>query len=500
MKGILSVVIALALTLCMVGAAFAAVPDVQWDREADVVVIGFGPAGALAAKAAVDKGATTLILEKTSKELAGGSAAVSGGVIATPYSAETVFDSSKGRISMETAQSIADKGNANMEWLYANGLKMNGKVCEGKGMGFYNAVASNIEAMGIECLYETPATALIQDLETKEIWGVQCTDASGKTINVKANKGVVIATGGFIANKDLVSRFFFADMPDFANLGAPTQTGDGLMMALKAGAALDGMSNQQIEWFSFAYKKASDEMDTAVLHTRNAMGPDARIFVNAKGQRFMNEEQKIVHTKEQLSAFDYDGTAPVYGTYKNFPMYTIFDSTMYNAGPVGPRMDNIVCGYVTLRGLYSWSDDNQAELDRGWLVKADTIEELVEKLAEHSGNDPIDVEGLKATIEAYNAACDAGEDTAFGRDGFMLSKIATPPYYAAEIEPAAVYTIGGLVCGENMETLDWDGNPIPRLYHAGDVGQPTKFRILCLQGALATGEIAGAACAQLESH
>lgn len=499
MKGILSVVIALALTLCMVSAAFAAMPDVQWDREADVVVIGFGPAGALAAKAAVENGATTLILEKASKELAGGSAAVSKGVIAL-CSVEELYDSCQGRISMETAQSIVDKGVANVEWLYENGLEMNGNISAGLGMGFYNAVVKGIEGMGIECLYETPATALIQDLETKEIWGVQCTDASGKTLNVKANKGVVIATGGYVGNKDLMTRFHFADMPNYVSCGAPTQTGDGLLMALKAGAALDGMSNQQIEWFGFAYKKASDEMGTGILHTRNTMGPDARIFVNAKGQRFMNEEMRVVHSKEQLPMFEYDGTYPVYTSYKNFPMYTIFDSTMYDAGPVGPGVNNYQCGYVSLRGLYFWSEDNQAELDRGWLVKADTIEELVEKLAEQSGNDPIDVEALKATIEAYNAACDAGEDTAFGRDGFMLNKIATPPYYAAEIEPAAVYTIGGLSCGENMETLDWDGNPIPRLYHAGDVGQPTKYLIQALQGAMATGEIAGTACAQLESH
>lgn len=498
MKKLLSVLLMLALALCIAGTALAAAPDVRWDREADVVVIGYGPAGALAAKAALDNGATTLILEKASKEFAGGSAPTSMAFVRLPRVAEDVYKSGKGRISMDLATRIADEGNAAMAWLCDNGMEMNGNVTVGYGRGFYKALTDNIDAMGIECLYETPAKSLIQDTETREIWGVQCTDASGKTLNVKANKGVVIATGGYIENRDLVSRFHFADMPPYANLGAPTQTGDGLLMALKAGAAIDGVSNQQIEWYGMAYKKASDEMGTAILHLYNTMGPDARIFVNAKGQRFMNEEQYITHSKEQLSMFDYNGTFPVFDTFKNFPMYTIFDSTMYDAGSVGPC--DYSTGYASAYGIYNWSADNQAELDRGWLVKADTIEELVEKLAGQSGNDPIDAEALKATIEAYNAACDAGEDTAFGRDGFMLSKIATPPYYAAEIEPAAVYTIGGLACGENMETLDWDGNPIPRLYHAGDVGQPTKFAILTLAGAMATGEIAGTACAQLESH
>ena len=63
-----------------------------------------------------------------------------------------------------------------------------------------------------------------------------------------------------------------------------------------------------------------------------------------------------------------------------------------------------------------------------------------------------------------------------------------------------MYTIGGLQGGENFETLDWKGNPIPRLYHAGDIGQPTKYLISALQGCMALGDIAGEACAQLESH
>ena len=150
--------------------------------------------------------------------------------------------------------------------------------------------------------------------------------------------------------------------------------------------------------------------------------------------------------------------------------------------------------------MYNWSADNQAELERGWLVKGDTIEELVQKLAEQSGNEMIDAEALKATIAAYNSSCEAGEDEAFGRSPFFLDPFGDGPYYAAQIVPTAVYTIGGLSGGENGETLDWNGNPIPRLYHAGDVGQPTKMLIAALQGALALGDIAGEACAQLESH
>ena len=149
--------------------------------------------------------------------------------------------------------------------------------------------------------------------------------------------------------------------------------------------------------------------------------------------------------------------------------------------------------------IWRIANDLRGTVD-GWDFKAYVLGFLFYRfISEHLTNYLNEQEHAAGNLD-FDYAKLSDEDAEFGRDGFMLSKISTPPYYAAEIEPAAVYTIGGLVCGENMETLDWDGNPIPRLYHAGDVGQPTKFAILTLAGAMATGEIAGTACAQLESH
>lgn len=498
MKKIIATLICLALTLGMISALAEETPAwmPNWDRDADVVVVGFGPAGAMAAKAAQENGASTLILEKASKEYAGGSAPASMGFI-KPYTAEEICSSAMGRMTMEEAQRMFDKENELLDWMTQNGLNIVNSTSEGNGPGFYDVVVKGIEALGIEVLYETPAVKLICDPETKEVYGVQCQQADGSDLYVRANKGVVLCTGGYAANKDLMTRFHFADMIDYALAGAPTQTGDGLLMAVEIGAGLDGVSNQQIEWYGYSYKVASDEMGTAILHMGPSLGPDSRIFVNTNGERFMDEEMYIVHSKCQMPFLAYDGTFPIYNGYFNLPMYVIFDQAMFEAGPVGPR--DYWCGYASMYDIYNWSEDNQAELDRGWFVKADTIDELVEKLAAQSGNDPIDVENLKKTIEAYNAGC-AEQSDAFGRSEFYLDPIGDGPYYAAQILPTVVYTIGGLSGGPNGETLDWEGNPIPRLYHAGDVGQPTKILIAALQGALATGDIAGTACSQLASH
>lgn len=487
----------LTMALCLTAAAETASWMPEWDMDADVVVVGFGPAGAMAAKSAMENGASVLVVEKASKEFAGGSAPTSLGFI-KPYTVEEIFSSAEGRLTMENAQRIFDRENECLAWMAENGHELQGMTTVGYGMGFYKTLVKGMEALGTNVLYETPAKKLIADPMTKEVYGIQCETADGKVLSIKANKGVILCTGGYLANDELMTRFHFADMPEFETVGAPTQTGDGLLMALEIGAGLDGVSEQQIEWYGYSYKKASDEMGTGILHLVGAMSPDARIFVNSKGERFMNEELYICHSKFQMPFLEYDGTFPTYNGFTNLPMYVVFDSTMFDADAVGPH--DYGCGYASNYGIYNWSADNMAELERGWLVKGDTIEELVANLAEQSGNEMIDAEALKATITTYNSYCEAGEDPEFGRDAFLLNPVAEGPFYAAQIVPTAVYTIGGLQGGENGETLDWQGNPIPRLYHAGDIGQPTKYLISALQGCMALGSIAGEACSQLESH
>lgn len=332
---------------------------------------------------------------------------------------------------------------------------------------------------------------------SNEVHGIQCKKADGSDLYIRANKGVVLATGGYAANEELMTRFHFAEMFDYAMGGAPTQTGDGLLMAMEIGAALDGVSNQQIEWYTLSFKSASDEMGTAIVHTAPSMGPASRIFVNAKGERFMDEEMSVTHSKCQMPFMDYEGTFPNYQGYTNLPMYVVFDQAMFEAGSLG--LSHFGVTYSNAYDIYHWREDNQAELERGWLVKAETIEELVEKLAAQSGNAPIDAQALKNTIETYNAGCAEKKD-AFGRSEFFLDPIGEGPYYAAQLQPTIIYTIGGLTGGPNGETLDWQGDAIPRLYHAGDIGQPNKMLICGLNGALALGSIAGTACSQLESH
>ena len=137
---------------------------------------------------------------------------------------------------------------------------------------------------------------------------------------------------------------------------------------------------------------------------------------------------------------------------------------------------------------YVWSEDNQAELDAGFIVKADTLDAL-------AGEIGVDAANLKASVESYNAACASGED-AFGRPADAMVAIGAGPYYAMELAVATLYSMGGLTTNDQGQTINWSNEPIPRLYSAGNVGmvgpylEPTAINGAWGQAALAIDHIA----------
>ena len=111
---------------------------------------------------------------------------------------------------------------------------------------------------------------------------------------------------------------------------------------------------------------------------------------------------------------------------------------------------------------YAWSEDNSAELAKGWIRKAATVAALADVV----GLDPA---ALDATVRRWNADATAGEDPEFGRM-LMVAPLATPPYYAVELSPSMLNTQGGPRRNEKAQIVQPDGTPIPRLYSAGELG------------------------------
>lgn len=471
----------------------AALPE-QWDYEADVVIVGYGVAGALAVREAIAQGVSSVVLEKCDEFFCGGSSCASAGAV-FPNDVDNMYDWSNGYIEREAIQQIADEGTRIAGWLDANGLD---RTTGGKGM--YATTKAIIDACGPQVLYKTPAKRLIADPVTREVFGVLAEDESGNPVTVKANKGVLLASGGFLANEELVHRFVVPRQVGMVNQGAPTCTGDGLLMGLSVGAALKNLNFWCLELNglgSVAYTKAAEELGTAITHSPTGEGAGARIIVNQQGKRFMDEDKEFLHTKCNYEPFNYAGCWLDYKGFSNLPMYLIFDSQLMKSGPLGNGGNFATIGWAYAKDIYTWSSDNQAELERGWFVQADTVEELVDKLAEHSGHDPIDATVLQETIDAYNGYCADGYDPDCHRLEYAnkvygepsMLPLAEPPFYACEISPCAIYTIGGLHWGEGGATLDWDGNPIPGLYHAGDVGQYSEISVVGLQDCMAMGAI-----------
>lgn len=450
-----------------------------WDYEADIVVVGYGGAGAMAAREAMAQGASCLVLEKCDEAMCGGSTCACHGYMFN-NDTDAMVDSARGHVSREVIELIGEEGRSIKQWLVAHGLDEMQCFSNG-GKYLYSAIKAAVDAAGAMVLYQTPAKQLICDSVTHEVYGVIAEDAEGNPVTCKANKGVLLASGCFLGNSDLVDRFIVSKEVGLITMGAPTCTGDGLLMGMAAGAAVKNLNLGGLEMCGpaggMAFKKASEEIGCGLRHEAFGDYLGARIIVNQQGKRFMNEDKEFNHTKCNYEPFTYDGMWMAYKGYTNLPAYLIFDSQLMNSGPVGVHGD--INGWAFAKDIYGWSEDNRPELERGWLVEADTLEDLVEKLAEDSGHDPIDIDGLKATIKTYNAYCADAYDPEFHRAEVQpvhfqpskLQPLGEPPYYAAELTPCALYTIGGLQWGEQGCTLDWNGDPIRGLSHAGDVGQ-----------------------------
>lgn len=439
----------------------------SWDHETDVVVIGFGAGGAATAITAADAGAKVLLIEKAAKGEEGGNTKYSGQGIMGTDNADELFKYVKAMsglfthtISDEIIRAFADGAKENREWLISlganadvldEGMGGSGKpwiwneypelpgsdhcICwlvSGKNFdgAFYQLLHDNVEkrADKIEVWYDSPGSHLIQDPETRAILGVQVVK-SGKVLNVRANNGVVLACGGFENNEEMLANF--TQQPYFYPYGALYNTGDGIKMAQEVKAKLWHMSNCAGWLWGFMPPDAK---------RCKTVTPQKGIMVGPNARRFMNEAQTNRHGRINFGGRWVNMPVPL-------PTWYIVDSTQVAANKL----------------VSSFSAGNAEEIAKGWIIKADTVEELA-KACE------LDAKTLQETLDEWNASCTKGADALFGRSGASLLPVATAPYYAMKLGPTMYNTQGGPERNSKAEVLDLDGNPIPHLYSCGECG------------------------------
>ncbi len=470
------------------------------DYETDVLVVGFGGAGAISAVTAYDAGAKVTVIEKLDK--GGGATRLSSGGIFVGKDesfADYLYHISEEKTPRDVIDVYAKKdmtlvddmkefgipisfwyGNSqevsvsypplgrpswpnveggNMirvhatdpdekpipddEWEKMTNNERVWAVGRTYGQPYWDAVKAVVDSRDIDVQYNVRAKELIQN-EKGEVIGL-IAEKDGQEVVYKADRAVIMCTGGFASNEEMKSNFLDCD---FVYLGTNDYaTGDGLIMCQKVGAK---MWHMNAVCGQIAFK--APEFDQA-FQVRAV--DEAFVWVDKFGRRYCNEVKEVLHNAwRKVSLFNPDGNNLEDGKeWPRIPIYMIFDESMRQKAPISrdwrPNND------------YKWSLDNSEEIKRGWIIQADTIEELAQKI----GMEP---SVLELTIAEFNDGCRTGNDE-FGRDPQTMKPINNGPYYAMPWVPCLVSTCGGPAHDKESHVIDYDGNPIPRLYAVGEV-------------------------------
>ena len=272
----------------------------------------------------------------------------------------------------------------------------------------------NCEKAGVKMMLDTTATEILTDANGAAV-GVKATGASGETVTVNA-KAVVLATGGFGANLDMVVKYK-PELKGFMTTNAHGIQGQGIEMAEAIGAATVDMDQIQIH--------PTVEANTAALITEGLRG-DGAILINEEGQRFIDE----VGTRDVVSAAEIAQT----GSYS----WLVVDQAMVDAS-------SVIQGYIK----------------KGYTVTGATYEELGKAMG-------VDAAAFAETMEKWNGYVEAKNDPDFGRTSFA-NPLNTAPYYAVKVTAGVHHTMGGLKINANTEVLNEKGEVIPGLFAAGEV-------------------------------
>jgi len=505
-------------------ASDAVEPPAKWDYETDVVIVGYGGAGGHTAINAADAGMQVLILEKYPQDTATEvlhrpSARYAGGICVCANDAKKASDHLFALSLGNTPKAVCDVwgqgATENLKYLqdlgaatsadkeqypaitkwgtgeypgFPGGDTIGTSTVKGGGPRMMQIVFQNVQkrmaaptAAGgqIKILWQTAGSKLIQDPDTGEIKGVVGLQnqkgyggPNGDTeITIKAKRAVVLCTGGFEFDEER-KRNFLRAYPSWYYTN-PNNSGEGIRMGQAVGGDLWHMnviSGRAITYHAGRIK--GNNVSTAL----------PMFIVNKLGERWWYETPWPSHNAwiefVNCSTKDAEEQKVPEGTYLADPAWFIYDSTSGGGNPAKLISGNS-CGYLgDSTTLQYWEDEVFStgmvdEIAKGWVLKADTIEDLATQIMADPENDGLmTVAALKDTLTKFNGYCATTPpaDPEFGRGAAYLKPLATPPYYAVKVYPGGPNTQGGLKKNEKGQVLDTQGQPIPRLYVNGENG------------------------------
>lgn len=522
----------------------------KWDRETDVVVVGSGSVISAALRAH-DEGLDVLVLEKHPTWF-GGSTALCGGGMMCPNATRALelgnreiprdmlkdylMDVAEGQSSEELVDMMIDNCPAAVDFMN-NECGYNWTSAEpspGKSYNFYypgtpitdeysdtgvsvfigmheatgtfmgraiQAFSKDaVDARGIEVLMGTPATKLIYAgnpaLGDGEVIGVWAETPEGETIAIKARYAVVLGTGGFDHNREMVQHYI--NHPIYTTCAVPTNTGDGHIMAMELGANMRNMNEVFNHCFNMAgnpdrYLSCNLDLDNGMTNSEQqnpiwiTPGHVGSIIVNRHGERFVCEGASYDLFGRAWDAYDTGRRE-----WRNIPGYVIVDSTFdSNFGNATPTLASMV---------------ESGEFPE-WVHVFETMEDLADGMG-------IDKENLLHTVERWNAMCEEGVDKDWCRgeatwdmytagdvsrveSGELKNPSMAPlaeegPYYCVELYPGMLSTSGGMEINGNAQVKNVRGQIIPRLYAASNCIASPMGRAYAIGGtAIVNGFVVG---------
>lgn len=412
----------------------------------DIVIVGSGLAGLCAGIRARENDATVLIVEKGSALGTPSNSILSGGALCTPNdeSAESIqtfndilIEKSKGKGNPEITRLIAENITKDLDWLRSQGaqieeptqhlpydcLKLYVSPGASQGMGILmQTLSEKYTSDGGESVLNTKLLDFAFDTQGN-VAGVKVRSKEGvETIGAKS---VIIASGGYVANKQLLEQFVGPDADEIMMRGSKTITGDGILAAQRAGAMLRQMGGD-----ASLHIGAVSPDNVGSGNPSNALG--YCLSINSEGKRYTDESRGYVSHGKAL---------------------------MNQPGQVAA----LVFDSETMKLEKVQQDIKRFESFNAAPVEADTLEQLAELI-----NVPADA--LKTTVEEFNAAVDGETTTGLTTNkAAMARKVEVPKYYAFyPLKPGSIMGFGGLYANENMQVLEADGTPISGLYVIGE--------------------------------
>ncbi len=487
----------------------------------DVIVIGFGYAGAIAAIEAHDAGASVLIVEKQPDP--GGISVCSAGGLRIAKSAEDAYAylaaTNAGTAPEPVLRRLAEGMTGLADYIQRLAAPTRAVVSVRDHVANYPLPGTDTfgfvyveEVPGFDAAVEfpwvrgSPQGARLFKVVLEEVRrrngitvrlatraerlersgnGVEGVVAAGRTI--RARRGVVLACGGFEGDAEMQRQFW--QIKPVLSAAVRSNTGDGIRMAQEIGAGLwhmwhfhgsYGFRHPDRDYpFGIRLKRLPDWVPGRGLREEVVM---SWILVDRHGRRFMNEYDPYVQDTGHRPFETFD---PVLQDYPRIPSVLIVDAEGLQRYPLAAP------AWHDAAVAERWRGTSAADMDAAILTKAESIASLAAAV----GLDPA---ALAATVGDWNAACDAGKDAVFGRPPGSMLPIVTPPFYGGKVWPVVSNTQGGPVHDAEQRVLDAFNQPIPRLYAAGECG--SVFGHLYMSGGnlaecFIGGRIAGRAAA-----